>query len=73
MYSCETCGVLDAECEVVPRKAGQGVVEWFEGMLEEVKAHHWLGNPACQTKELKNIKVPCRKDAEGIGFEPAKK
>lgn len=69
-YSCGLCGLLDQQVTVKPRAAGQGVVEWSEQMLDEVRAHHSLASPNCHPTKLDNVKVPVDPDADGIGYEP---
>jgi hypothetical protein len=67
LFSCDGCGLEDAEVRVRARESHEPVGDWWEGTLVEATlTHHSVISPVCMSRELRELKVPV--DPNDPGF-----
>lgn len=68
LFSCDSCGLVDATARVPARESpDDNVVDWFKGVLiPNVAEMHAILSPVCNAPSVQNVKVPIdERDPDG--------
>lgn len=69
LYSCDGCGVTDADFDVPERRSDEDVIAWMEKLRQRVTIEHRFRSPDCQATALAEVKIPMT-GAQRIGGLP---
>ena len=69
LYTCDSCGVKDAEVQVPERGPNEDVVRWLEQKAAgAISVHHRQVSPLCRASKMTHVKIPLPQSGEGIGY-----
>lgn len=73
VYTCGSCGVVDAVVDVAERDPARDVVAWFREVLTPaLVADHRRRSPLCRATSLAEVRVPVPAQTEHVGVLPPK-
>jgi len=71
LYSCNVCGIKDAEVQV-PARGAEDVIAWMNGTLTpHLVADHEQRSPGCRPQSLSQVKIPMPAGTDRVGGAPA--
>jgi len=63
LFSCDVCGLVDAECKVRAREKGEDVAHYVQNVIgREVAYQHQLQSFTCPATSFQNLKIPIDKN-----------
>lgn len=66
-YSCDGCDAKDEEVIVDARTSPEeDVSEWMKNTTKAVAEQHSHRHLFCESKKLKDLKIPLNKDVDGV-------
>jgi hypothetical protein len=70
LYSCHTCGLTKASCDV-PARAAEDVATWMDATIELLAADHRARSPGCTPVDgqLHDVMIPIG-GADKVGGAP---
>lgn len=68
LYSCQECGIKDAEVQVRFRESEEDVLAWMKQVVEPaLGADHFVHSPDCHPESLQNVKIPVPAGTQFLG------
>ena len=66
-YSCDECGIDEAEVMVPAREAEQDVKDWMDRTIVHLAIDHDSRSPRCHPQSLSRVKIPMPAGTVSVG------
>ena len=67
LYTCDLCGIKDAEVEVRERGDEEDIRDWMQALTVAAGVDHAHKSPLCHPGTLTNVKIPISPSGGRIG------